>query len=672
MKIHRRLVVLLILTFPHLGHAANLYLDVDGGVGGFAGNTGNQTWDTTTSIWSSDNTGASASGVWVDGETANIEAGASALTLQLSGNRTMEGLNVLAASGANVIIESNQLNVGASGITHASQDLTIDSAVRLDASQIWTRSAGTLDVNGNVNTNGNDLTIASGTGTVRLDGQISGTGGIGVGGSSFNNSSLLILSGNNSFDGDFSADAGGGNNMVVQITDGGALGSTVGKTVQGSNTSLRLQGGITVTGETLELNSNGRFGNSALTGAGGNNEWTGQILLKGNSAIRSDSGTFTISGGVDNDTAAGRTLRFAGNSDVSVTSAITQTGGGNVGILFQDIAGTVFFSADHSFQGGINLRDGTLSVDVLNNAGTDGRLGRSANINLGANFGGGGADGRFGTLQVTGSGSTNKNLTFVGDSSTDLNGGALDVTGSHVATFSGSINEGGDAGSTVRMQKTGTGTAILSGAGANSFTGRVSVLDGTLQVDTNLGGAEFFQVNTDGTLSGTGTVNNVTVSTGGTLAPGASPGILNVTGGLTLDDDSTFAVELNGVTAGTLYDQVNLTGGLTLGTSNVNLEVSLGYTPSVSDFFVVVLNDDIDAISNVFTQLNGVNASLTDGSNFNLGNFQFRIDYDGTDLGAFSGGNNLVLTVTGVIPEPSGIGMLGLALLSLFWRRGRR
>src|SRR5207244_1381947 len=68
-----------------------------------------------------------------------------------------------------------------------------------------------------------------------------------------------------------------------------------------------------------------------------------------------------------------------------------------------------------------------------------------------------------------------------------------------------------------------------------------------------------------GTLGGTGTINRpVTVLNGGTIAPGSSPGKLGITGAVTMNAGATFAVEVNGTTPGTQYDQLDLTGGGTI------------------------------------------------------------------------------------------------------------
>ena len=120
----------------------------------------------------------------------------------------------------------------------------------------------------------------------------------------------------------------------------------------------------------------------------------------------------------------------------------------------------------------------------------------------------------------------------------------------------------------------GTGTVTKSGAGtltltgANTYTGGTTVAGGMLVVDGSLNSA--VAVQTSATLAGVGTINGlVTVQSGGTLAPGQSPGTLTL-GGLVLAAGSVSRFELNtpGVAGGsgpTGNDLVNVTGNLTLG-----------------------------------------------------------------------------------------------------------
>lgn len=87
-----------------------------------------------------------------------------------------------------------------------------------------------------------------------------------------------------------------------------------------------------------------------------------------------------------------------------------------------------------------------------------------------------------------------------------------------------------------------------------------------------------------GTLNGNGTVTGgVTVGEGGVLAPGLSPGTLNIEGDLTLLPGSSVVLELAGTTSG-LFDVLNVTGNFVAG-GTLQIELIDGFTPNPTDVF---------------------------------------------------------------------------------------
>src|SRR5262249_51862356 len=130
-------------------------------------------------------------------------------------------------------------------------------------------------------------------------------------------------------------------------------------------------------------------------------------------------------------------------------------------------------------------------------------------------------------------------------------------------------------------------------------------------------------VNTGATLNGTGTTGPVTTS--GTVSPGVGgPGILN-TGNAVFSTGSTFMVALNGITAGTGYGQLNVTGTVAL-SGSPTLNVSVGFSSVVNDTFMIIVST-----GNITGTFNG----LADNSTFVASGMAFRIKYNT---------NNVVLT----------------------------
>ncbi len=157
-------------------------------------------------------------------------------------------------------------------------------------------------------------------------------------------------------------------------------------------------------------------------------------------------------------------------------------------------------------------------------------------------------------------------------------------------------------------------------------------------------------VSKGGTLMGTGTVGILTVDAGGILAPGHSPGCMN-SGNFTLV--GTYQVQIGGTTACTEYDQMKVTGTVTLNDSGVppvagTLDVSRfnGFKPSKGQTFTIIDNDAADAVTGTF-------ANLPEGATFTVDGYVFAISYKGGD------GNDVVLTVQNVPATPNtGFGLV--------------
>src|SRR5207244_8499045 len=186
------------------------------------------------------------------------------------------------------------------------------------------------------------------------------------------------------------------------------------------------------------------------------------------------------------------------------------------------------------------INGGTLQIGADNNLGTAPGTATAGQLTFGG-----------GTLATTATFTLNSNRGMAYSSTS-----TIDVASSTTLTY------GGIAAGAGGLTKTSAGTLTLSGN--NTYTGTTTVSAGTLLVN---GSQSSSAVSLDGgTLGGTGTVGTITsTASGGSVAPGVGVGIL-ASGNVNWSSGSPgFVVQLNGTTAGTGYDQLNVTGSVNLG-----------------------------------------------------------------------------------------------------------
>jgi autotransporter-associated beta strand protein len=167
------------------------------------------------------------------------------------------------------------------------------------------------------------------------------------------------------------------------------------------------------------------------------------------------------------------------------------------------------------------------------------------------------------------------------------------------------------------LVKDGAGTLAL--AAANTYTGATTVSNGTLLVDGSLSSTAV-TIQAGGTLGGTGTVAGE-VTCDGTVAPGASPGILTLAGNYTLGALGTNRMDVRGPVAGTGYDRLAVQGSATLwGT----LEIDAGdYVASTGTAHTILT---ASSISGEFFNAPTSGAEIVAGSN------TFVVTYSPTDV----------------------------------------
>lgn len=251
--------------------------------------------------------------------------------------------------------------------------------------------------------------------------------------------------------------------------------------------------------------------------------------------------------------------------------------------------------------------------------------------------------------------------TFVSNhtgSAVSASAGAVSITAADVA-LTGTLT--GTSTLTLRPAKSGTTIGIGGGTGtfslsdseiailANEFSSITigSSTAGDVDIDTvtfsrpvtlATGGRIRDGLGTDVTMTNI----NDTVTMSGTVAPGQSPGILVVAGNYVFADNSTYEVEIGGTSPGAgngFHDQIDVTGTVTIGSDVTLSTVSWNsFVPSFGDSFVIVNNDDTDAVTGTFKSL-PEGAVVT--TNFLGSGLTATISYQGGT------GNDIVLYVPG-------------------------
>lgn len=637
------------------------------------------------------------SGVTLGGTTQGVTLGSGGARIEVAGSATAtisgkisgatgNNLTVGLDNGANLLLGNTANSFSGDLTTTATNGAPNNtSVVQLGASQVIPDGTGAGNVSIGANTTldlgGFNETIngLSGSGTVRTN-----TG-----------SSVLTVGGNNQTS-TFSGTLGGG---------AGTLGLT--KTGTGA---LTLNGTITYTGNTVIDGGSLIFDESANRTYAGSVSGAGTLSKKG-------AGTLTLSG---TNTHSGKVS--IGGGGLSITGSTTTNGTGSIVVGdFGNAALNVASGGTFAIQGTRELAVGLESTSSINVSGGSLTIGPDVTIGIGSHAAGVFGNSGTGTLAVSGGtvtiqgdstksifltrprGDNNSTGSFTGSvsltggtletartftesaataggtktSSITLNGGTLKALGNNSDWISTSINTltFGASGATIDtngfsatiakaaggpggLTKSGAGTLTLTGA--NTYAGPTVVSAGTLVVGDGTSGSaagSAFTIHSSATLKGSGTIGDLTVLSGGIVAPGNSPGILSA-GHTDLQAGATLGIEINGITPGTGYDQLDVTGTLNLGGQ---LSVSLGYTPVNNTLFFILANDGSDAVSGTFS-----NAPVNGGI-YSLGGNDFQISYFGdSSTNSFTGGNDVVLKA---VPEPRAALIGGIGLLALLRRR---
>jgi autotransporter-associated beta strand protein len=557
----------------------------------------------------------------------------------------------LSGTGANAIhFDTNGKNVGLSGQLGGGGGLVKEGDGTLTLSNQNPYTGGTTVDQGVLN-----LTYAS-SGNAAIRGTVT-----------VNSGAELRVSGGDGTGFGYASSAGGQKVDTLNIV-GGLVNSTVGNHLYYATVNM-TGGEMTIGG-----GNSYQFGNVAVNTLASADTAT----ISGGITIRGDSWnslTPELPFNVADGPAATDLLVSAVISENFGTGRITKTGAGVLTLTGDNTytgpttisEGTLTFSTPsfNTYRGGTITIEGPATMNVVTTGGFnrydfqhktiewDSTGGGTLSLGAGINF----------VLDTAGSGTTTFRTNDGAQNSIVGPGGVNMGSPGHTVEFDIAPGAGASGllvsagmGNQSNLRKSGDG--VLTLAGSNGYSGTTTVADGTLLVNGTHAGGGMYSVQSDATLGGSGTIGtanaDVTVQTGGGLAPGGSIGTLTFdlgAGTLDLSQIGLGALEFE-LGAVDDSDMVVLTSG-TLDIDTLNFD-EFSFLPQAG--FGLGIYTPFDADSPIDGYINEANGRI--------GGIPASIWID-------TAGHDVLL---GVVPEPSTLALaaLGLFGLAFYGRRRKR
>ncbi|MBI5771329.1 MAG: autotransporter-associated beta strand repeat-containing protein [Verrucomicrobia bacterium] len=388
----------------------------------------------------------------------------------------------------------------------------------------------------------------------------------------------MTLSGANTYAGATTVSAG-----TLIAAHNTALGTSAAGTTVAAGATLGLQGGITVTGESLSVAAATSPSTASLANLSGTNVWTGNVSLTG--AVANDQ--------VKIDAAGGSQLTLSGViSEATNAKVVAKTG-----------TGTVVLSGANTYTGSTNVAAGMLvaandTALGTSAAGTSVQIGATLGVQNNITVASGETFTLYGTVappsapsikNVQDNNTLNGNITLVGGINTgvaiDSNTGALTLNGAIAQTSNPNY-----------VNKTGSGTLTLGGSSGNTFSGGFNINDGTV-----------IAAKTAGDATGAGAVNigdGIGAAASATLQLNAGNQI-NSASNVTIATDGKLDLQSFSNTVGSL----TMGGGSVTGTGTATLGGNLTFNGVGSSTASISANVNLGASGTRIVQVgnNGIN-----------------------------------------------------------------
>jgi len=567
-----------------------------------------------------------------------------------SGTMTKDGAGTLTLSATNfainggVIVNAGTLALGTNDALGTNTAITVNNAT-FDLGSYSNAMGAVTVTNGGRITNGTlsgSSFASSAVGqTNTISANLTGSGGLTLSG----NTNTTVLSGSNSYSGDTALNNTTSTNMRLVVNSTNALSSNsslLGSTSAGRTPTLEFAAAGNYKmqnfkgGNMIFLATNGAA-TIAFTNISVTNEMTA-----GDKSFYATNVDVTIAGALDvSATTDNKQFRFFGDGDYTFDGSILTTNNAFTSSLVAGTTGTVTLNASNNYNGTTTVNSN--ATLLLGNDNALGTTNSGTTVLSGGALDLGGRTVSGETLAVAGTGvSSGGAIKNSSASAASFSGAVTFSNTTTIATTNGKITLSGAigqaAGTTNGLTKTGSSTLTLSGANANTYSGRTTINAGVLELNKTAGVNAIAGAVTVGSgakllLSANNQVvdsSAITLS-GGTIQRGS--GVSEVFGDL----DLTAGSFLNFGTGGT--------GTLSFGT----------YTPSS----LLTINSFLPG--NTLTFGSDLTSSINDATYFS---------FSGNFTSSWSAGTS-TFTIT-AIPEPStyvaAIALLGLML----WPSRRR